>query len=536
MKIITVKLFTILISFLVCFLLIEASLQIAAKFVYDENNIYVSTANTRPIYILAIGESTTLLGGESSYPSILQDLLDNTFGSNKFKVINAGIAGTNTTRILANLPANLKKYNPQIVLSMIGINDRWGLPMEKYPILTWAENRFRVVRLLKYAYLNLFYSNNVKAEGIEAAKYPRDLQHRLILFDKDEKEISFLVNDSHQKKEIICDRNEFSENLSGLLPYAPTNYSKKKSISTKEHVIHIIDYLLATKGSASSAQIITNIIPDLRHRSCFLINYHMVYENETSRDKIDFERMVAENIIAQEKSVPDAVADIVVQTSDSSQEWIDWAFQNKTRSALIMYEQAERLLQKSPEQCEHFLRNRLIYAYAQDFSPSFVVYLKALLKLGKKKIVKRNLSRLKEIAMLAEGWGIFARLRIDGNSIVERSAADKLFSLQKTIKNYRELRSLVVKQNRLLLPMQYPLQDIDSLRDVLPDHKRKYFIENKSNFERKLKRIQYEVLFTDRFAGSFGHTTKSGATLIAENILDKIIQLQREGIITLSSK
>lgn len=73
--------------------------------------------------ILCLGESTTALGGEYSWPSQLEEILNRAQIGIKFKVINKGIPGISTSGILYHLEKYLDEYEPNMVITMIGIND-----------------------------------------------------------------------------------------------------------------------------------------------------------------------------------------------------------------------------------------------------------------------------------------------------------------------------------------------------------------------------------------------------------------------------
>lgn len=77
--------------------------------------------------ILAIGESTTALGGADSWPSQLENLLNRTQSAGRpFTVINAGVPGTTSGKIFAALSDNLDRYRPSVVIAMVGLNDMLG--------------------------------------------------------------------------------------------------------------------------------------------------------------------------------------------------------------------------------------------------------------------------------------------------------------------------------------------------------------------------------------------------------------------------
>ena len=109
--------------------LLESGLHITgfvASFGQDYENSaieFVNLENEDAIRILALGESTTAGGGDS-WPSQLERLLNERSSKIKFRVYNGGTGGTTTAFILSRLKRNLETYNPDIVITMMGINDR----------------------------------------------------------------------------------------------------------------------------------------------------------------------------------------------------------------------------------------------------------------------------------------------------------------------------------------------------------------------------------------------------------------------------
>jgi len=76
--------------------------------------------------ILCLGESTTAVGGDDSYPRQLENILRAQNIKNGISVINKGIVGTNTTAILSRLEDYLNTYHPDMVITMMGINEGLG--------------------------------------------------------------------------------------------------------------------------------------------------------------------------------------------------------------------------------------------------------------------------------------------------------------------------------------------------------------------------------------------------------------------------
>jgi lysophospholipase L1-like esterase len=88
----------------------------------DQRN-RASLREDSPYRILCIGESTTALGGKDAYPAQLERVLNENAGRPVVSVINRGVPATNTSAIVARLPALLDQYRPDAVVAMMGAND-----------------------------------------------------------------------------------------------------------------------------------------------------------------------------------------------------------------------------------------------------------------------------------------------------------------------------------------------------------------------------------------------------------------------------
>lgn len=128
---------------------------------------YQSYKNTRSlnesgIYkILCIGESTTFSGTYAgAYPQMLQDYLNGKDLGVKFKVINEGKIGVNTSFIQKNLREYLDIYRPHMVIAMMGINDEKSVKPKDEDIqkhnLTVSEvlQNFKVYNLVRHVWLH----------------------------------------------------------------------------------------------------------------------------------------------------------------------------------------------------------------------------------------------------------------------------------------------------------------------------------------------------------------------------------------------
>ena len=107
------------------FLFIESGLWLAKyTFLLLQEQRNEATLLKRGAYrILCLGESTTAVGGTNSYPSQLENILNQRNVPMRFSVINRGIPATNSTAIVNALEDNLVRYKPQMVIVMMGEND-----------------------------------------------------------------------------------------------------------------------------------------------------------------------------------------------------------------------------------------------------------------------------------------------------------------------------------------------------------------------------------------------------------------------------
>src|SRR3989338_1990637 len=121
------KIFLILLGLGLSLLLIEVALRISG-FLYlsireQRNEISMKKGDYR---IICLGESTTALGEENSWPIQLEQIMNQRVSDVRFSVINKGLAGGNSASIVSQLERNLNNYRPDMVIVMMGINDVQG--------------------------------------------------------------------------------------------------------------------------------------------------------------------------------------------------------------------------------------------------------------------------------------------------------------------------------------------------------------------------------------------------------------------------
>ncbi len=86
----------------------------------DRRNRTARTGDQR--VVLCVGESTTAMGGDDAYPGQLQEILRERTGE-AFFVVNEGIPGGDSSALLSRLTHELDRYQPEVVVAMMGAND-----------------------------------------------------------------------------------------------------------------------------------------------------------------------------------------------------------------------------------------------------------------------------------------------------------------------------------------------------------------------------------------------------------------------------
>ena len=99
---------------------------------------------------------------------------------------------------------------------------------------------------------------------------------------------------------------------------------------------------------------------------------------------------------------------------------------------------------------------------------------------------------------------------------------------------YKLIIKKLIDNNIKVICMQYPVRSIDPLRKQLENelyYKDLVFVSNERLFKEALMKNDYRKIFTDQFAGDFGHNSDVCNEMIAKNVvntLEKILKLQQK--------
>ncbi len=119
------RVLALLAGVLVLLVLVESGLRIGGASFEPVGGTEPSAASGEASTVLCLGESTTAWGGEYAYPRQLGRVLQQG-AVGPYRVVNAGEPGRDSRSIVANLEGNLERFQPWVVVAMMGANDVQG--------------------------------------------------------------------------------------------------------------------------------------------------------------------------------------------------------------------------------------------------------------------------------------------------------------------------------------------------------------------------------------------------------------------------
>jgi hypothetical protein len=166
--------FKIGISVILILFLLEAGMRTWGRGILaeQEKNNEIFPADSHSIRIVTIGESTTAdyfsEGNLSAWPRQLENKLKEK-GVN-VRVYNLGRPATTTTKILESLPEQLDRFQPHVVISMMGITEKNNIFVQDF---SWWE-QLRIFKL--YRWIQLHFKKNAEVFLPENFDDPRTTQ------------------------------------------------------------------------------------------------------------------------------------------------------------------------------------------------------------------------------------------------------------------------------------------------------------------------------------------------------------------------
>jgi|GEM_PF-5029418 len=515
-------------------ILLEISLRLGGAVVLFLQERHNHLSFSGEYQILCLGESTTALGGEDAYPSQLEKILNEQGEGRRFTVINKGIVGTTTDYILSHVDQNLDKYKPQLVVVMMGINDRFHYNLFRGPQWLWQfklyVQSFRVYKLVKLISEHLTHHTN---------------EIKLATLDEE----SFQSRHNYQQTEDFL-KHLIGGFLQALEKHmqAAQMYKQSNRLSEAQQEYQFAKDAAIGAGSACA---------DLGHRY---------------RQK---------GLLHEAQDFLEKAIQLDPNSSDIYEQWGDlYLAQEKPQDAIRAFQQALVLDSKNEEclvglarayhltqaQEAIFVYSKYLNLHPQDYwgyielaqwLKEKKLYPQAMATLSKAMEIDPNLDRASvDFGQILDEQGqdqreeVFYLKMITLNPRSSRlcQALGQLYHKQgkedlarqyffkaeqgglseyrfETLENYDNLLNKISNRGLSVVVMQYPLRSIDPLKNHLGNRKNVIFVENKQNFKEALQSGDYAHYFKDTFADDFGHCTRYGNELIARNLAEQIMRL-----------
>ncbi|MDD5027394.1 MAG: tetratricopeptide repeat protein [Candidatus Omnitrophica bacterium] len=536
------------------------------SFLREQKNI-ASAKKNGSCRIMCLGESTTA----GQYPHILEKVLNNRNMGISFSVIDKGVTAADSSALLLTLEENLDKYHPDIVIAMMGYNDRYILYYKDIPESgTWL---FRYSSL--YRFIRLMYARvlkKIKKEGYyqvdedslkpEAAKIINEEQSNKYkwLFRKaielnPKNDWAYFglgciyksENKYHEAERLfrkVIELNPENEKLYTKV-YREIGESFDIEVSLREilelnprddKVYSILGFIYQSNGRLDEAVGLFRKAIELdpkndwayfglgwiyRKVGKFSEAEELIKKAIELNPKNDWAYILLGEIYFERKSfeIAEGLFRKAVALAPKQDTWAYTKlglFLSRDRQRLLESEQVfKKAIEVKPGHEGAYIRLGLLYQKQSRFFEAEELFRQAIKLDPENDIAYRALESLyKEMdeKELAEEY----------SKKVSRLALNEYSPVAVT--SYRKLKKILDKRGIRLICMQYPMRNIEPLKKIFIEQNGIIFIDNEKIFKEAIARRDYRDYFIDMFAGDFGHCTVRGNELLAENIANVIIK------------
>lgn len=412
--------------------------------------------------IMCLGESTTA-DGPGPYPDQLENVLNQHDIGIKFVVVNKGVPTINTQYILKHLQENLDKYHPDMVVTMMGMNDKY----------------------IKY-YEGIQDANTTLFNTFKTYKFARLIQKNIL---EKEKRHGFYKTEVQAKPD--------------TLPSYDSAPHKATAVHTGPGWVDIVrGWFYREEGKN---------LPDEK-----------VYQKAIKLNPQDTDAYAAlgwlymrERKYRQAKEIFQQAANL---NSRNSRVYFGIGLLHKGWGEYIQAEEAfEKAISLDPVDDTACVELGWIYMHTNNYAKAEGLFKAAIRSNPKREKMYRALIELyRQIGdnrSAAEYSMLKSKLRLPDDS-----------STDLTRRNYLELKKILDQRKIKLVCVQYPVRALRPLKKIFEGQDGVLFVDNENIFKDALQQASYSEYFIDMFAGDFGHCTVKGNHLIARNIADVILK------------
>lgn len=460
--------------------------------------------------IVCLGESTTA----GQYPPFLEKILNDTPGGRHFTVIDKGVPGTDTATILSKLADIIDTYQPDIVITMMGINDiECKVPYDKE---SWVSHLklYRFLMIMRKFLTQASMQNRVDPSAVAPAPARRTLpehaQAELCLYQGDVERAQALFQQARDRSpddyRIYVGLGEVYRRQ-GKLHETEEMFKAAVAKNPANRFLYVLlGSFYSSLGRVDDARATFSLMMRSRGEDEEVYTY-LQNEYVQNLTKIIGRSPVIEEFFTQAIRQSPGNSALYELMAGFYMEHGEFA---KAEDAL---EQMRKLNADSPR----------YYAFSAMCALRQKQYRAAEHML--EQAISRDPSNDRLVALRGRVC------ELDGRSLRAREYFSRAEALRvertsgNTRANYRALVRAVAKRKIPLLCVQYPVRSIRPLRMMLSGEQGIVFVDNERLFKEAIAQGRYDEYFVDCWAGDFGHCTDRGNRLLAENIARTIFRL-----------
>lgn len=499
--------------------------------------------------IVCLGDSTTAQGGAYAYPMWLEDILEKSNPEIDFMVVNRGKSGSNSGEMVALLEESLDVYQPDIVIAMMGINDGLAVEFKKitetsptvedacYRLVAWYRRADWFEDIVEIYKMLLEWKPGRGRIYIKLGACYRKLEKYGKSLEMIKKALNVNPRDSRAYIEWgnwFREQKKWSE--------AQRMYEKALELNPAVEDAYI-EWGLSCRAQAKSER------EKEKFQKAIRIN------PRSDRAYMEMGKCYEEKEDYRNAEV--AYKKMLEYSPEGVGAYIELGNFYKRKGE---FENAEHLYQKAielnPGEPEPYFDLGTLYRILGRSEEAEKAYARAIpvevkpakgiayIELGDfyrkrgrwleaeemyKKEVELNPENDRAWGALSLCYGQEGKRELSEKYLKQMDELRSRFYTQVTSKHYRELKEKLDRKGIKLLCVQYPLQSMRPLKEILKKREGIILVDNEKIFKEAVEEEGYDAYFIDNFAGNFGHCTPEGNRLLAENIAKAILDRVRAG-------
>jgi tetratricopeptide (TPR) repeat protein len=458
--------------------------------------------------IMCVGEDTT----RGQFPVFLEEVLNQSDLGIKFSVIDKGTIAASTTAILEHISADVDEYQPDMVVAMMGINDT----EESYA--HYNEIPLEIDRDDVSTYLNLerFYLEREKFSQAEGAfkkfiqLHPEEYYAYIGLAWCCRDKGKFSQAEDAYKKAIAID----PINIRGHIELGHFYLDKADFLLAEEA------YKKAIAIDSGNASVYSGLGALYREQGKLYLS-EAAYKKVIELNPEEYNAFMCLGQLYWDQSkialAENVFRELIKMHPENARAYFELGRLYHAEGESLQAEAIfMKLIHTHPENAYAYFELGRLYHAQGKYAQAEVVF---------KKAIEVNhdeyFAAYEAISLLYKEMG---NPRLTKEYEMENGSRLWRYGYS-AINNYYKLKKILDKSKIRFVCVQYPMLNIKLLREIFKgNEKGVVFVDNGKVFKEAIKKGGSYDYFIDMFAVCFGHCTKKGNRLLAENIANVILR------------